>query len=183
MRSLRSEGRWNTWRNRELKIIHFAGLPENTGLTYSPFSKEKTNAKDLSGSWEGLSLPRDAKAFGFKVLFQQGVCFVRRWCSALWLLQQSVGADACSISAPSPGRACLLPQATDKMLQWQQKSGQVKHMPFWSGRKALVIPICSLWTSKVSRVIISLLLKLVTEQKKVGLQQRSKESRQEKPEN
>lgn len=49
----------------------------------------------------------------------------------------------------------------DKRLQWQQKSGQVKHMPFWSGRKAPVTQMCSLWTSKVRRVT-SLLLAVVT---------------------
>lgn len=74
-------------------------------------------------------------------------------------VQQSVAADAWSISAPSLERGCFLPRATDEMLQWQQKSGQVQHMPFWSGRKALVIPVCSLWTSTVSTVIISLLFK------------------------
>lgn len=49
----------------------------------------------------------------------------------------------------------------DKRLQWQQKSGQVKGIPFWSGRKAPVTQMCSLWTPKVRRVT-SLLLAVVT---------------------
>lgn len=77
--------------------------------------------------------------------------------------QQSVLAGACSTWASSPESLFSPSWVTDKMLQWQQKSGQAKHTPCWNGRKALVTRICSLWTSKGSRAIFSLLLTLVTE--------------------
>lgn len=149
--------------------------------------KNRRNTKDRSGSQEGSSLPRDAEVLRFKMLFRQGVCFVRRWCSALWLLQQSVVADAWSTVSIISRESLLFPSwITDKMLQWQQKSGQVKHMPFRNGRNALVTRTCSLWTSKVNRVIFSLLLAVVTEKKqctKVGWRQRGGKRRQKKLEN
>lgn len=174
------------WKKREPKIIHFAGLPEDTEPDLLSFRKEK---KCKGPQWFPGRLKSAKRCQSVRVQNDISTrCLLCQKMMSSPVTASAISGSWCMDHISITSRESLFSPTwvTDKMLQWQQKSGQVKHMPVWSGRKALVTRICSLRTSKASRVIFSLFLTVVTEKKqytKVGWQQRGRESRHKKSEN
>lgn len=121
-----SEGRWNVWKKREPKIIHFAGLPEDTETDLLSFRKEKKckgpqwflrrfeTAKRCPSVWV-----QNAASTRCLLCQKMMPSPVTAWAiSGSWCLEHTHIISREKLFSPTWG--------TEEMLQWQQKSRQVK---------------------------------------------------------